>query len=96
MATKHYLVSYDISDPKRLQKVARIMEDFGVRVLYSVFECFLTPIQFETLRSTVEPLLDPLEDSVRYYVLCERCERNVEHMGYGKKILKQGKGAEII
>jgi len=33
---------------------------------------------------------------VRYYVLCERCERNVEHMGYGKRILKQGKGAEII
>ncbi len=91
----HYLVAYDISDPKRLQKVAQIMEDFGVRVLYSVFECFLTPPQFEVLQRSVEPLLDPLEDSVLYYVLCERCEKHIEHLGRDKKLLKQ-KGEEVL
>ena len=32
------LVAYDISDHKRLAKVARVCEDFGVRVQYSIFE----------------------------------------------------------
>lgn len=88
MALTHYLISYDISDPKRLQKIAKIMEDFGVRVLYSVFECFLTPIQFESLRKSIEPLIDPLEDSVRYYVICEKCEKFIEHIGRDKQLLK--------
>ncbi len=81
MEKTHYLISYDISDPKRLQKVANIMEDFGQRVLYSVFECLLTPGEFLRLKSLVEPLLDPLEDRVLYYTLCHKCAARVEHMG---------------
>ncbi len=95
MSSTHYLICYDIADPKRLQKVARIMEDFGLRVLYSVFECYLTPVQLESLRQAVEPLLDPLTDSVRYYVLCERCERHVEHLGRERKFLRL-KECEIV
>ncbi len=81
MEKTHYLVSYDIADPKRLQKVAKIMEDFGQRVLYSVFECLLTPVEFLRLKHTVEPLLDPLEDRVLYYTLCQKCSSRVEHIG---------------
>lgn len=95
MAATHYLICYDIAEPKRLQKVAHVMEDFGVRVLYSVFECYLTPVQLEALRQTIEPLLDPLEDSVRYYVLCESCETRVEHLGRERKFLSR-KGYEVL
>ncbi len=95
MAATHYLICYDIAEPKRLQKVARMMEDFGVRVLYSVFECYLTPVQLEALRRSVEPLLDPLEDSIRYYVICERCESKIEHLGREKKFLKR-KQEEVL
>jgi hypothetical protein len=34
-----FLVAYDISDPRRLRKVARAREDFGLRRQYSVFSC---------------------------------------------------------
>ncbi len=71
------------------------MEDFGLRVLYSVFECYLTHIEFEALRRAIEPILDPLEDSVRYYILCEKCEKNIEHIGRDKKFLKR-KEFEIL
>ena len=37
-----YIVSYDISDPKRLRKVATACEDFGVRKQLSVFLCRLS------------------------------------------------------
>ncbi len=95
MKRRHYIVSYDIADPKRLKKVAKIMEDFGMRVLYSVFECYLDQFELNTLRQTVEPLLDPLEDSVRYYVLCERCKQKIEHIGREKRFL-QPKDIEIF
>ena len=41
------LVGYDISDPKRLNRVARICEDYGVRVQYSFFECLLEESEFQ-------------------------------------------------
>ncbi len=40
------LVAYDITDPKRLHRVAKVCEDFGVRVQYSVFECRLDEDEF--------------------------------------------------
>lgn len=36
-----YIVSYDIPDTKRRTKLAKMLEDFGDRVHYSVFECIL-------------------------------------------------------
>lgn len=39
---KSYLVSYDIMDPKRLQKVHRTMLGFGEALHYSVFRCDLS------------------------------------------------------
>lgn len=38
-----YVVSYDIMDPKRLQKVHKTMKGFVDAVHYSVFRCDLTP-----------------------------------------------------
>ena len=38
-----YVVSYDIMDPKRLQRVHRTMKGFGEPIHYSVFRCDLTP-----------------------------------------------------
>ena len=37
-----YVVSYDIMDPKRLQKVHKTMKGFGEPIHYSVFRCNLT------------------------------------------------------
>ena len=36
-----YIISYDIPDTIRRTKLAGILEDFGDRVQYSVFECLL-------------------------------------------------------
>lgn len=45
-----WIVSYDISDPKRLRKVARACEDYGVRKQLSVFLCRLSATDFVKLR----------------------------------------------
>ena len=40
------IVAYDICNPKRLARVARVCEDYGVRVQYSIFECRLDDGEF--------------------------------------------------
>lgn len=45
------LIAYDIRDPRRLQRVAAVCEDFGVRVQYSLFECWLDEEAFQRLWS---------------------------------------------
>ena len=59
-----YIVSYDISDPKRLRKVFKAMKGFGEHLQYSVFHCPLTPREKAILISTVHPLINNKEDQV--------------------------------
>ena len=46
-----YLVSYDISDDKRLRQVFKIMRGYGDHLQYSVFECQLTPMDLVKLEN---------------------------------------------
>lgn len=82
--TLHIVASYDIRDPKRLAKVAKVMKDYGERVLKSVFECNLESKLFEEMKERVDEIIEPVEDSVRYYWLCEKCIREVDYSGKGE------------
>jgi CRISPR-associated protein Cas2 len=84
-AVKYLLVSYDIRSPKRLLRVARIMKDYGTRVLKSVFECSLDESSLAAMKRRTEEVLDPMEDSVRFYFLCGKCVGKVEVAGNTSK-----------
>jgi CRISPR-associated protein Cas2 len=76
-----YLVAYDISDPKRLRKVATACEDFGVRKQYSVFLCRLSTTDFVRLRSRLYDLIHLQEDQVLFIPLCGKCVNAIEAIG---------------
>ncbi len=76
-----YLVCYDISDPKRLRKVATACEDFGVRKQYSVFLCRLSATDFVRLRSRLYDLIHLDEDQVLFIPLCGKCVQAIESIG---------------
>lgn len=78
------VVSYDVPDDRRRQKLARVLLDHGSRVQYSVFECLLTEKQWEGLRKRIEKIVDKKEDRVRFYHLCEACVGRIELLGEGK------------
>jgi CRISPR-associated protein Cas2 len=80
----HIVASYDISNPKRLAKVARAMKGYGERVLKSVFECNLERNKFEEMKERIDEIIEPVEDSIRYYILCEKCIKELEHSGKGE------------
>lgn len=68
-----YVVSYDISDDKRRDRVHDLLMGYGEWVQYSVFECNLVGVQFQKLRERLEALIEPEKDSLRYYRVCHDC-----------------------
>ena len=66
------LVAYDISDQKRLARVARVCEDFGVRVQYSVFECRLEEAEFTEFWLQLLSQIDQDEDRLVAYKIDAR------------------------
>ena len=85
------LVTYDVSTTskegrRRLRQVARKCLDFGQRVQNSVFECQVTWEQWTRLRLDLIDLIDPSEDSLRFYMLGSRWRGRVEHHGLNPSI----------
>lgn len=77
------VVSYDIVDDKRRNKLSDLLKDYGARVQYSVFECHLEEKYLRQMVKEALVLIDPEEDSLKVYYLCHRCAENMET--YGQK-----------
>ena len=67
-----YVVCYDIRDAKRLRRVANEMENFGIRVQKSIFECHLDDNDLKKLKRQIGRWLEISEDQVRFYPLCAK------------------------
>ena len=59
-----YLVSYDISDAKRLRKVFKTMRGFGEHLHYSVFLCELSPKENMILTTTLDDIIHHSDDRI--------------------------------
>jgi len=78
-----YLIAYDISDRRRLRRVAKLMERFGARVQKSVFECVLRSSDVGQLVKEATRLIDPSVDGIRIYPLTGRARQNATLLGFG-------------
>lgn len=76
-----YLVTYDISCNKRRKKVSDLLEGYGQRVQFSVFECVLTADKYHELRQRLIQRVKADEDSVRFYPLSRHTLNQVEIIG---------------
>lgn len=86
--SKHMLVlvSYDVETKntqgqKRLRKISRICQKYGMRVQNSVFECHVNASQKITLTQEILAVADLNCDSIRIYELGNRYKGRVEHYG---------------
>lgn len=79
--TALYVVAYDISDDGRRTKVHKTLSGFGKWTQYSLFECHLTSKQLLQLQHRLDRHLEPEEDSVRFYYVCESCVAKAETVG---------------
>ncbi len=80
------LVTYDISfedgnGPQRLRRVAKVCQDHGIRVQYSVFECDVDPAQWVNFKEALFSEFDETVDSLRFYKLGKQGQQKIEHFG---------------
>ena len=89
------LLTYDVSTetPKgrrRLTKVAKRCVAHGQRVQNSVFECNIEWSQFITLQNELKKIINPDEDSLRFYNLGNSYKEKVVHIGIKPSIPLEG------
>ena len=67
---KNYLICYDISDEKRLAKLAKYIEKVAFRIQYSIYY-LPAPNQKELqeIQEKIKELIDQKEDDVRIYTI---------------------------
>ncbi|HHP7245774.1 MAG TPA: CRISPR-associated endonuclease Cas2 [Elainellaceae cyanobacterium] len=78
-----YLICYDIVNDRRRDRTSRLLEGYGLRIQRSVFECTLTPDQYEFLQRRLQTkrYLNPREDQIRFYPMSPRYRKLVLVLG---------------
>jgi CRISPR-associated protein Cas2 len=78
-----YVIAYDIPNDGRRNRLAKLLEGYGDRVNYSVFECPLSVAQMSNLRAKAVQILVESEDKLRIYPLDSNCAGRIQVFGPG-------------
>lgn len=83
------LITYDVKTETgegrtRLRKIAKQCVNYGRRVQNSVFECELDAAKCREVKAILEEIMNPKEDSLRFYYLGNNYKGKVEHIGSKK------------
>ncbi len=81
-----YLICYDISCPKRLARLHRMLKKCAVPIQYSVFMFMGDERQLQRCLDQAAAIIDPLADDLRAYPLPKRGLR----LRLGKPTLPEG------
>lgn len=89
------LVAYDVNTQtpegrRRLRRIARQCENYGIRVQKSVFECVVREQDWVLLRAGLLKEYDDEKDSLRFYFLDEDVRRKTVHLGCAKPLDVEG------
>ena len=76
-----HLIAYDISSNRRLRRVARICEDYGIRVEKSVFECDLDDQTFDEMWSRLSSVTCEDEDRIIDYPIGMIDRKHIHALG---------------
>lgn len=71
---------------RRLRRVARICESYGLRVQNSVFELSLTHVDYDKLILKVTDVISKSDDSFRVYILQRPFNELVKVFGVNRKV----------
>ena len=73
---KNFIVTYDIRDSKRLNKVYKTLRGFGTHLQYSVFWCELEEEALQELRQKLSQIIDTSVDQILFVPTKNREEWN--------------------
>lgn len=85
---KVYIVTYDISSPKRLRKTFKLLKRYGDHLQLSVFICKLSERKRKQLEMVLISIIEPDEDQVLFFDISnENVFSNTEVFSIGKPFL---------
>ena len=90
MARRRHLIAYDIADPVRLRRVAKVMEGYGDRLQYSVFICDLNKTDLARWECDVRDIMDLGADSVVVIDIGQPNEERVRCIGAARRLPHRG------
>jgi len=93
-----YLVTYDVSDAKRLRRVFKTLMGFGEPLQYSVFQCDLSDVERLTLKDALCGIINHAEDRVLLVDLGPTDGRAVlafERLG-AQRVVPAGRGPLVV
>lgn len=67
------VVAYDVEDNRCRNQIAKLLEKYGVRINYSVFECMFTATQYEQIREQINRKIKKQRATVVFYPICVNC-----------------------
>ncbi|MEY8042633.1 CRISPR-associated endonuclease Cas2 [Saccharopolyspora cebuensis] len=81
------LITYDVdtttpAGERRLRRVAKACEAYGLRVQKSVFEVVCSDVQWQLMRHRLLGIIDPDHDSIRVYRLHAGTFSGAQHLGH--------------
>ncbi len=82
------IVAYDVQKDKHRTKIAKLLQAYGVRINYSVFECMFTSKQMEKLQTSVKKYLDKKTDTIVFYTVCVDCYTKTVYLPDRKNTIK--------
>lgn len=82
MKPRYWHISYDIADPKRLRRIARLCLQHGDRIQKSLYLCALSPEQRELLERQFREHLTQ-EDRLMLRPICKHCRAQARTQGAG-------------
>ena len=88
-----YVVTYDISDPRRWRRVYRAMRGYGEWLQLSVFQCDLSETQRLQLESLLDDAIHHNEDQVLFIDLGPidgRPIKSIEALGRPLPVVERG------
>lgn len=75
------IIAYDIRSNRRRNKVAKLLETYGERVNFSVFELFTSAKLIHHLVQKLNKMIQHKSDKVLVYKICRKCTDNRIEIG---------------
>lgn len=76
-----WIVAYDVANPKRLRRTAKLLEPVGERQQKSVFEAALGPDERARLFRRLAAVIKDDEDQVLLHPCCATCRAGIRWQG---------------
>jgi CRISPR-associated protein Cas2 len=91
-----YIVTYDISDPKRLRKVFKAMKGFGQHLQLSVFRCDLTHMEHFEMIAVLQGLIHHGEDQILIVDLGQTEAMQIRVESIGRPVPKERRESRVF